>query len=332
MSETRREKTAAIVVTYNRKALLGQCLDALRRQTYPPDAILIVDNCSTDGTYDYLRGENLIAPAPDPGGAPAESTRALPLPARPGQFVEIRYVRMPENTGGAGGFHEGIKRAVEAGFDWLWLMDDDLLASPEALGALVEKKDALAAAQDRPFLLNSLVLSKERMDEETLAFPLQELSERGGPKMGVYHWHLSEVRDQIKHGLYRWACPFNGTFLPASAIAEIGLPNRDFYIKGDEKDFLWRAARKLAFYTVVDSKVYHPGPHREAFDWKQYYNIRNMLVVNRHFRFTALRNLKLITVSLMMGLGHGRSGLGLVLRAVRDGLMRKLGKREDLQP
>ena len=67
----------------------------------------------------------------------------------------------------------------------------------------------------------------------------------------------------MKDGLYRWICPFNGTFVPARVVNEIGLPNAEFFIWGDEKDFLWRAARRFDLYTAVDSKVYHP-PARDA--------------------------------------------------------------------
>ncbi|MHC4517340.1 MAG: glycosyltransferase family 2 protein [Planctomycetota bacterium] len=332
MPDSRDERIGAVVVTYNRQALLGQCLDALLGQSYPLDAILIIDNCSTDGTYESLLSSNLIAAAEDPGGTPSESVRAVPVAAGSGRDVEIRYVRMPENTGGAGGFHEGMRRAVEAGFDWLWLMDDDLLPTPEALQALIDKREALAGAQDRPFLLNSLVLSKEHRDEETLAFPLQELSKGGFPRLGVYYWHLSEVRDKVREGLYRWACPFNGTFLSATAIAEIGLPNKDFFIWGDERDFLWRAAKVLDFYTVIDSKAFHPESPGLAFNWKLYYHIRNAFVVNEHLNLTFLRNLKLTIASVVLGLRHGRKGLALVSRAVKDGLMRNLGRRQDLLP
>jgi len=327
VTDCREETTAAIVVTYNRKALLAQCLDMLLQQSYPLDAIYIVDNCSTDGTYDDLLGKDLIGPASD-SATPSESVKAVPLGAHPNLHTEVHYVRMPENTGGAGGFHEGMRRGVEAGFDWLWLMDDDLAPSPEALEALIEKKKILMAAQGPSFLLNSLVLSQDHRDGETLAFPLQELSARGYPRAGVYHWRLSDVQDKVEGGLYRWACPFNGTFVPTSALAEIGLPNKDFYIRGDEKDFLWRAAKKLDLYTVVDSHVYHPRVQTHSFDWKQYYDIRNMIVVNRHFNFTALRNLKLIVFGLAAGLCHGRRGVALVLRAIRDGRAGRLGKRE----
>src|ERR1035441_9411687 len=96
------ESIAAVVVTYNRKALLGECLDALLKQTHPLDAIYVIDNASTDGTKEFLNERGYLRES------------------------KIRYVPLPDNTGGAGGFYEGLRHAFEAGFDWFWLMDDDV--------------------------------------------------------------------------------------------------------------------------------------------------------------------------------------------------------------
>jgi hypothetical protein len=57
-----------------------------------------------------------------------------------------------------------------------------------------------------------------------------------------------------------------------------------------------------------------------------------MMVVNRHFNLTGLRNLRLIVWSLVRGARHGRTGLALVLRAIGDGWAGRLGKRNDLHP
>ncbi len=330
MTDGPRETIAAVVVTYNRKALLVRCLRLLLGQSYRPDAIYIIDNASTDGTYDDLLREDLVAPVPAGAGGPAESVRTLPGAASQAWDTDVHYVRMPENSGGAGGFHEGMKRGRDAGYNWLWLMDDDLEPSHDALEALVLKKETLRAARRPPFLLNSLVLSKEHADDDTLAFPLQELTVKGYPKAGVYHHHLSDVLDQLEDGLYRWACPFNGTLIPTEPLEQIGLPNKDLFLKGDEKEFLWRAAVLLNLYTVVDSKVYHPRPQIDTFDWRQYYNVRNMFIVNQRFNFTTLRNLRLILLGLVMGMRHGRAGTTLMLRAIKDGLVGHLGRRDDV--
>lgn len=93
-------KVCAVVVTYNRKELLLECLDAILKQTSSIDKLLVIDNNSTDGTEDTLREKQYL-----------------------GKKV-IQYVKLPENIGGAGGFCEGIRRAKDYNPDWsgLWTM------------------------------------------------------------------------------------------------------------------------------------------------------------------------------------------------------------------
>ena len=100
---------AAVVVTYERKALLRQCLAALQAQTRPVDEILVVDNASTDGTAAMVRSA----------------------------FPEVTLRVLDENRGGAGGFHEGMKMAAGREADWIWVMDDDAEPAEDALEQLL---------------------------------------------------------------------------------------------------------------------------------------------------------------------------------------------------
>jgi GT2 family glycosyltransferase len=95
-------KIIAVIVTYNRLLLLQKCIAALKAQTRPVDAILVVNNSSTDGTEEWLTatGTDFITQA---------------------------------NHGGAAGFNEGLKQAYYRGADWTWLMDDDTIPYPDAL-------------------------------------------------------------------------------------------------------------------------------------------------------------------------------------------------------
>lgn len=120
------EKTIAVVVSYNRQALLGECIDALRNQTKKPDAILVVNNGSTDGTSEWLQTQ------PD-----------------------ITYISQT-NLGSGGGFHTGIKWAFQHGFSWIWCMDDDGYPHPLALENLLANEPTKHRA-----LLNCAVLNKE---------------------------------------------------------------------------------------------------------------------------------------------------------------------------
>lgn len=103
-------KIAAVVVTYNRKELLAECLTALRQQTRPLDHILVIDNASTDGTAEMLKSS----------------------------FPDVEVRTMPKNLGGAAGFQKGLEWAKELNVDWVWAMDDDTIPDPGSLEALLE--------------------------------------------------------------------------------------------------------------------------------------------------------------------------------------------------
>lgn len=101
--------TAAIVVTYNRKALLKECIQSLRNQVDKTD-IIIIDNMSTDGTAAMLK--------------PLIDNKT------------IIYHSTGKNIGGAGGFYEGIKLAYKLGYKYFWLMDDDCIPKIDSLKQL----------------------------------------------------------------------------------------------------------------------------------------------------------------------------------------------------
>lgn len=106
----------AIVVTYNRRALVMECVQCLIRQTAPKD-ILVIDNGSIDGT------DRALAPLAENGA--------------------IRYQNTGRNLGGAGGFQYGIRLAIRLGYETLWIMDDDSMPEPEALQTLLDAASAL---------------------------------------------------------------------------------------------------------------------------------------------------------------------------------------------
>ena len=95
-------KIAAVVVTFNRKVYFVKNIEALLAQVNAPLDILIIDG--TDETIRHYM---------DAG--------------------QILYENTGENLGGAGGFNFGSRRAYEAGYDAIWIMDDDTYPHPDAL-------------------------------------------------------------------------------------------------------------------------------------------------------------------------------------------------------
>jgi GT2 family glycosyltransferase len=119
------EKSIAVIVSYNRRQLLSECVDALRKQTRPLDAILVVNNGSTDDTELWLRNQQDI------------------------QFIT------QENVGSSGGFNTAISWAYKNGYTWIWCMDDDGYPKKDAL------ENLLSAEINTLCLRNCAVLNKE---------------------------------------------------------------------------------------------------------------------------------------------------------------------------
>ena len=105
------KKVMAVIVTYNRKELLKECLNALLNQNYKNCEILVVINGSTDGTEEYVAKEL--------------------------SNKRVHHINTGKNLGGAGGFNVGIKEAYKLGCDYIWIMDDDSIVHKDSLDELI---------------------------------------------------------------------------------------------------------------------------------------------------------------------------------------------------
>jgi rhamnopyranosyl-N-acetylglucosaminyl-diphospho-decaprenol beta-1,3/1,4-galactofuranosyltransferase len=138
------DKTAAVIVTYNRLELLKHCINALQVQTRPVDDVIIVNNGSTDGTTEWLANQN-----------------------------QFKVINQP-NSGSAGGFYTGIKAADAGNYKWLWLMDDDGYPAENCLEKLLEA----AGKKPEVSVWGCIVLDRDNNDE--LAFDCAAVSTNEG--------------------------------------------------------------------------------------------------------------------------------------------------------
>ena len=211
------DSICVIIVTYNRKELLLKSIDSVIHQSKPPEAIYIIDNHSSDGTPEILLGKGLINEKV-PQDLDETWEKEFTVKIRNDQSIPLYYVRMPDNKGGAGGFHEGTKRAFERGFNWLWLMDDDVTFYENALENLIAYKNISYLIQPnkvyfdgKPFYWDGFI---------DLKFGLQCRTEN--------------VFLQNKDFCFVNRSCFEGMLINRDIVERIGFPDARFFAVGDD--------------------------------------------------------------------------------------------------
>lgn len=284
------ERVAVVVVTHNRAHLLEHMLAGLAAQTRTPDEVIVVDNASADHTREVL-----------------ERTPLLNQVA----------LHLTDNLGGAGGFHLGLQRAYEQGFDRIWLMDDDVVPAPDCLETLL--------AHDAPCLMAVREDARGRLVEKAaVRFDLRNpLAIR--PKTASVESVYAD-RAAMPATVPIEVVAFEGFLVRRDVVAAIGLPDPGFFIFYDDAEYAIRARRAgFGILAVRDAVLVRQldFDQQHALDsWKGYYMYRNLFVV--HFRHgeNALVRLKpyavTAAVAVLSPLRGGRAEARNVLRALRD--------------
>ena len=247
-------KVTAVVVTFNRLALLKECIAGLRRQTTPLQEIVVVNNGSADGTGEWLAQQQGLT------------------------------VITQANLGGAGGQHTGIGVAMEGKADWIWLMDDDAEPYPDALEKALPflDGDSVAAAacsvidkEGKLQLVHRGHFDYRRLTTDFGCCPTPE-------------------GDYGKRSVAVGYATFVGIIVNSRAIARIGLPKKEFFLHFDDIEYSLRLQEYGPIVLVPESKILHKenasnhfhlkkvfGHHRVRIRyeklWMRYFVIRNVV-------------------------------------------------------
>ncbi|WP_028659669.1 glycosyltransferase family 2 protein [Nocardioides insulae] len=280
MSEpVRPETVAVVVVTYNRADLLAGMLAGLAALERPADAVIVVDNASTDHTAQVLETSEL------PG---------------------LRVITSPDNLGGAGGFHLGMRAAHEGGFDRIWLMDDDVVPRPDCLTVLL--------AQDEPCLMVVREDPHGRVVEKSATrFDLRNpLAVR--PKRGMVETSYP-TRSEMPPRVAVENVAFEGFMVRREVVDRIGLPDPSFFIFYDDVDYALRARRAgYTIWAVRDAVLVRQLDFDQQHDlsgWKGFYMYRNLFAVHLRYGENPLVRLKPWAIALavsVLSLLRGRTG------------------------
>jgi GT2 family glycosyltransferase len=218
-----------------------------------------------------------------------------------------------------------MKAAYDAGFDRIWLMDDDVVPAPDCLAVLMAVDEAclMAVREDTRGHL---------VEKAAIDFDLDRpWSVR--PKRASVETAYGE-RSAMPERVELHVVAFEGFLVRREVFDAVGLPDDSFFIFYDDADFALRA-RKAGFriWAVRDAVLVRQlafSQQHALETWKGFYMYRNLFVV--HFRHgeNALVRAKpyAITAAVvaLSPLRGGRAEAGNVIRAIRGARAMQRGR------
>ena len=311
-------RLAIVIVTYKRQGLLAELFDSILELTTAPWRVVVVDNENSGETARLVAGfaERLDAQWP-----PADDD-----PDAEGGPSRVVYDPMEENTGGSGGFSEGVRRAFELGAEWFWVMDDDVAVLPDGLETL-ERWSGEADA-----------IMGQRRDFDDGHFFWQH---RFWPRLAIYNpFSRDGWRPGERYKLCNALC-FEGGCFSRRVVEKIGLPDARFFIYLDDALYGYLASKVGPVIYVPDyvlsrrrevanKEIGSVRQLNSTSDMTRYYITRNRGYLARYIMLygdysgpgfavgTALTFAKEVLRLLIVDRDHLRSGMARLAAGHRD--------------
>ncbi|NOQ14322.1 MAG: glycosyltransferase [Methyloprofundus sp.] len=274
-------KILIIIVTWNKKEYVIDLLNSLSTLNFPRDQldILVIDNASNDGTVEAIES----------------------------QFDAIQIIRNAENIGGTGGFNTGLAWAFEqpdAQYDYLWLLDNDVVVHQNALSELVtildENPDIAIAGStmmqlDYPWRINEMGAFVDQQSG-TLLFNrhFEEISNWKGKPVETLLTSDVDLSQQLMHCQAKMDVDYvaAASLLIRAPVAKQAGLWMDFFIHFDDVEWCLRI-RKAGHRIAVSAKslIWHLSAMAKIPSWILYYDNRNILyLLEKHSDNDAIKH------------------------------------------
>lgn len=288
-----------VIVTYNRIDELKQTLPLYEKQTFLPKRIVVVDNCSTDGTNDYLKSWL----NDDKKG------------------ISKHLISLPSNQGGSGGFYAGLEyMQSNEDVDWIWVADDDAYPSLDAFeNANIFLNDHINEIDDISALCGMIeyeghIASVQRARFQKTLFGKHEMPVKD---------KVFEQNECFDIDLYS----FVGTILNREKLLKAGLPRKDFFIYQDDYEHAVRMGKQGRIVCFTKIKVNHKDNYlmNNQVSWRDYYATRNIVIMYKeHFEKKDLR-IRILRRLLVAYVSFNPKKIKVIKEAIRDGKEGKSG-------
>ncbi len=267
------KRVAVIVVSWNHGRFLAECFRSVAEAGIAPGeaTLMIVDNASPDGTGDLIARELLSSDG-------ATTKEGFPCV----------FFKNADNLGFSGGNNQAIRKALEDGYDYVYLLNPDTEAAPGFL------EEAVRVAEGDPEI--GVVQSLLRLHPATdlvnsygNEIHFLGFGYAGGESMP---FHDPSVQEKLRVRDIAYASGA-GMLVRAETLREIGLLDEELFAYHEDLEFSWRA--RLAGRRIVlapKSVVFHKYEFSRSIK-KYFWMERNRFIV-------MLRMYRLPTLALLL--------------------------------
>lgn len=235
-------KTCVIIPSWNGIDYISDCLTSLLKQSAKID-IIVVENGSKDGSPELIKKK----------------------------FPSVELLEFKDNAGFSGGVNRGIKPALEKGYEYIILFNNDAVADKDwvknLVSAAVNKTDAgIVTGKFMRMDKKHLDSTGEFYSTHAMPFP------RGRNRVDT---------DQYKKGEYVFAGTGGASLYKAALFKEIGIFDEDFFAYFEDIDIAFRA--QLAGWKVwyePSAVAYHhvSATSSKLSGFSRYHSVKNCIL------------------------------------------------------
>ncbi|MCF2600939.1 glycosyltransferase [Anaerovibrio lipolyticus] len=296
---------AVVIVTYNRLEKLKIALTHYEKQLLLPKYIIVVDNNSTDGTDIYLSEWK-------------------------NQKTEIKkhIISLKKNVGGAGGFYEGEKYAMQlSDIDWVMIADDDAYPAEDYLLGMRKYIKSVNHSSNISIVCGRVVESHKIENIHRTYW------------VDKWHWNYHkyvQAEDYERDVFYPDFVSYVGILIKKDILHKSGLVCKEFFIWNDDTEHSYRMHKYGLFVCLPKYKIYHDvSEENKNLNWKSYYSYRNKTIFfKRHckLQFSFVILLQVLKSILCPIKGKSFTEVKLRLTAIKDGVLGNMGMNDVYKP
>jgi GT2 family glycosyltransferase len=215
-----------VILNWNGLADTLECLASVRTLTYPNVRVQVVDNASEGGEAEVIE-------------------RAFP---------EVNVLKQSENLGFCGGCNAGMKQAIAEGADFVMLLNNDALVSPNLIEALLDGYAKL----ENPGAASPVIFKYPETEKIWFSIAAWEAVWKSGE--AKFRLALDENYESLKHKKpypTEFACGCC-LFVSTDVIRQVGFFDERYFAFYDEAEWCVRMKRQgMTSYIIPSAFMYH---------------------------------------------------------------------------